>query len=196
MKKIEFVYRELLFQALEGKERSFTQKGLSEALDVSLSNVNHALKPLKRMNAVKVNPRNFTVVNPKKILFYWASARDLGKDIVYSTRAEMPVSEIEKNMAADAVFAAYSGYKFRFKDVPADYSEVYVYCSDLGEMKERFPSREKNHNLFVLEKDVLMGRYGKTGSIAQLFVDLWNLPQWYAADFLKALEAKIDGLLE
>ena len=53
MRKVEFVYRELLFQALEGGERSFTQKGLSEMLDVSLGNVNHALKPLKRMNAVR-----------------------------------------------------------------------------------------------------------------------------------------------
>jgi len=196
MRKIEFVYRELLFQVLECGEHSFTQKGLSEELNVSLSNVNHALKPLKRMNAVKVNPRNFSVVNPKKILYYWASARNPEKDIIYSTRVELPVSEIEKNMADDVIFAAYSGYKLGFDDAPADYSEVYVYSSDLTELRKRFPEKKKNHNLFVLEKDSLMNRYGKTGSIGQLFVDLWNLPQWYAADFLKSLEAKIDALLE
>lgn len=196
MKKVEFVYRELLFQVLERKERSFTQKGLGEKLNVSLGNVNHALKPLKRMNAVKVNPRNFSVVSPKKILFYWASARNLEKDIVYKTRAEMPVSEIEKRMPADVVFGAYSAYKFRFKDAPADYSEVYVYASDLDEIEKRFPPKKNNHNLFVLEKDTLMERYGKTGSIAQVFADLWNLPEWYAADFLKALEARVNALLE
>ncbi|MBU1120581.1 hypothetical protein KJ660_01770 [Candidatus Micrarchaeota archaeon] len=197
MRKIEFVYREVLYQVLEKKNHSFTQKELSSKLNVSLSNVNHALKPLKRMNAVKVNPRNFSVVNAKKILFYWASTRNLQKDIVYCTRAEIPVKEIEKNMPADAVFAAYSGYKFRFNDAPADYSEVYVYASDLEEMNKRFPlAKKKNPNLFVLKKDELMEGYGKTESIGQLFVDLWNLPEWYARDFLKALEAKIDALLE
>jgi len=25
---------------------------------------------------------------------------------------------------------------------------------------------------------------------------LWNLPQWYAKDYLKAMEARINGLLE
>ncbi len=196
MWKIEFVYRELLFRALESGERSFTQKELSKRLNVSLSNVNHALKPLKRMNAVKVNPRNFSVVNPKKLLFYWASVRNPEKDIIYSTRVEQPVSEIEKNMADDVVFAAYSGYKLGFDDTPADYSEVYVYSSNLAELRQRFPEKKKNHNLFVLEKDALMDRYGRTGSIGQVFVDLWNLPQWYAADFLKSLEARIDALLE
>lgn len=196
MRKTEFVYRELLFQALERKKDSFTQKDLSRELNISLSNVNHALKPLKRMNAIKVNPRNFSIVNAKKILLYWASMRNLQKDIVYSTRAEMPASGIEKSMPPDAVFSAYSAYKFRFRDAPADYSEVYVYASDLDEMKKRFPGRGKNHNLFVLEKDGLMERYGKTAGIAQMFADLWNLPEWYARDFLKALEARIDAILE
>lgn len=196
MLKTEFVYRELLFQALEKKQRSFTQKELGRGLNVSLSNVNNALRPLRRMNAIKVKPRNFSVGNPKKILFYWASNRNPGKDVVYSTRIKAPVSEIEKRMPAGAVFAAYSAYKFRFKDVPADYSEVYVYAEDLDEMRKRFPERKGNANLVVLCKDELLERYGKTGSIAQLFVDLWNLPEWYARDFLKALEARIDALLE
>lgn len=196
MLKTEFVYRELLFQALEKRQRSFTQKELGRGLNVSLSNVNNALRPLRRMNAVKVKPMGFSLVNPKKVLFYWASNRNLGKDVVYSTRVDAPVAEIEKRMAADVVFGAYSGYKFKFKDVPADYSEVYVYASDLNEVRKRFPERKGNANLVVLCKDELLERYGKTGSIAQLFVDLWNLPEWYARDFLKELEARIDALLE
>ncbi|RLG70222.1 MAG: hypothetical protein DRO07_00680, partial [Candidatus Iainarchaeum archaeon] len=71
MQKREFVYREILFQSLEKKNNEFTQSALASLLNISLSNVNHALKPLKRMNAIKVNPRNFVVVNPKKILMYW-----------------------------------------------------------------------------------------------------------------------------
>lgn len=196
MLKVEFVYRELLFQAIERKKLSFTQKELAERLGMSLSNVSHALKPLKRMNAVSVKPQGFSIVNAKKILYYWASIRELQEDMAYNTRAEMPVKEMEKNMPADAIFTAYSGYRLKFREAPADYGEVYVYALGLDEIRKRFPEREKNPNLFVLKKDELMESYGKTASIAQLFVDLWNLPEWYASDFIKALEARIIGLLE
>ncbi|MEW6295055.1 MAG: hypothetical protein AB1467_02025 [Candidatus Diapherotrites archaeon] len=196
MLKAEFVFRELLFQVLEKKNYSFTQKDLAGRLGVSISNVNFALRPLRKMNAIKVNPRNFSVVNAKKILYYWASVRDLRKDIVYETRVEKPVREIERAMPSGIAFGAFSAFKFRFKGVPADYSEVYVYADELSEIKRRFPERKGNPNLFVLQKDELMDSYGNTSIIAQTFVDLWNLPEWYAKDFLKELEAKIDGLLE
>lgn len=196
MRKVEFIYRELLFQALEKKALSFTQRDLSSKLNISLSNVNHALQPLRRMNAIKITPRNFSIVNARKILFYWASIRNLQKDIIYSTRAELPIREIEKNMPDNAIFTAYSAYKFKFRDAPADYSEVYVYDSEPEEMKRRFPPFNKNPNLFVLEKDALMEKYGKTAGIAQLFVDLWNLHEWYARDFLKSLEERINAILE
>ena len=197
MRKAEFIFRELLFQALEKKQYSFTQKELSSRLNISLSNVNHALLRLRAMNAIKVKPMGFSVVNPKKILFYWACSRNLQKDIVYSTRAALPVMrEIEKNMPADAIFTAYSGFKFKFNDAPADYSEVYVYAADLDEMHKRFPPSKKQPNLFVLQCDAIMQSYGNIAPIGQLFADLWNLPEWYAMDFLKALEAEIDALLE
>jgi len=196
MRRTEFVYRELLFQALEKGGRSFTQRGLAERLGMPISNVNNAIRPLRRMNAVRVGPRNFAVVNAKKVLFYWASNRNLEKDIVYSTRAEGGAIEIEKGMPADAVFAGYSAYRHRFGEAPADYSEVYVYASDLEEMRKRFPERKGPRNLFVLEKDALIERYGKTGTVGQVFVDLWNLSEWYARDFLRELEAKIDAMLE
>ena len=104
------------------------------------------------------------------------------------------MTAIEKQMPDDVVFAAYSAYKFKFKDVPADYSEVYVYGSE--EIKKRFKQNDKIPNLFVLRKDNIMYKYGKTVTTANLFVDLWNLRQWYARDFLKALEAKIGRILE
>ncbi len=196
MLKVEFVYRELLFQALEKNKREFTQKQLSEILGTSLSNVNHALKPLKRMNAVKINPQNFVLVNPRKVLFYWASIRNTKKDVVYSTRAEASVSQIEKSMPAGVFFTAYSGFKFAFKEAPADYTSVYVYAKNSDEIKKRFPEKMFPHNLFVLKADELQSKYGKTLPVAQLFVDLWNLQEWFASDYLKALEEKLHGLLE
>lgn len=196
MQKREFLYREILFQVFEKNSRLFTQSSLSSKLGVSLSNTNHALKPLKRMGAIKVNPRNFTVVNPKKILFYWASIRNLEHDTIFSGRVDLPVRKIENSMPDSVVFGAFSAFWFRFGSVPADYSEVYVYGTDIEEIKKRFSVSPKNPNLFVLKKDHLMDSYGKISTIAQTFVDLWNLGQWYARDFLNELEERIDAILE
>lgn len=86
-------------------------------------------------------------------------------------------------MPPDIVYAAYSAYKIKFKDTPADYSEVYVY-GDPDKMRKRFPPSKNKPNLFVLS-----GPGGMT--IANIFVDLWNMKEWYAKDFLTAMEAKI-----
>lgn len=187
MKKSELCYREILFQAMEKKNRKLTQAYLARTIKISLSTVNNALEPLRRMNAIKVERRSFRIIDAKKILYYWASIRNLEKDIIYKTRVDKPVREIEREMPDNIVYAGFSAFKFKFKDVPADYSEVYVYGENL---EKRFARNEKNPNLFVLRKDDLIEKYNKTGSIAQIFVDLWNLRQWYAKDFLKALEKR------
>ena len=194
MKNNELVYREIMYNVFEKKNNKLTQADLSRMLNISLSIVNKAVKNLDNIGAIKIHQRNFEVLDAKKILFYWASIRSLKKDIVYETRVEMPIREIEKNMSDDIVFTAYTSYKFLFKDVPADYSEVYVY-GDIN-LKERFPKKEGIPNLFVLKRDKLTDKYGKTGTIANTFVDLWNLKEWYAKEFVNAMEARINGILE
>lgn len=194
MKKIEQVYKEILYNFMEKKRSRFTQLELSKKLGFSLSTVNLALKKLRKINSVRVGKMGFAVIDAKKILYLWASERNLEKDIIYKTRAEMPVREIEQNLP-DITLAVYSAYKFKFKDVPADYSEIYVYADkrQAEEIKKRFSENKNKANLFVLKKS---GDYGKTDTIAQLFVDLWNLKEWYASDFLKALENKLKNLPE
>ncbi|MDI6888613.1 MAG: winged helix-turn-helix transcriptional regulator [Methanocellales archaeon] len=193
MKKKEFVYRHILYMVLEQGEQVATQQELSKILGISLSTVNYALKPLVRMGTVKINPMNFRVIDAKKILLYWASIRNVPKDIIYSTKVD-GVIEIEKSMPDDIVYGAYSAYKFNFKDVPADYSEVYVYS--LKKLEDRFPKKPGPANLFVLEKDPLIEKYGRTTTMAQTYVDLWNINTWYAGEFIKALEGRVDAVLE
>jgi len=194
MKRKELVYRELLYQAIEKGNRKTTQLELSKTLKLSLSMVNFAIAPLVKMNSVKISPRSLEIIDPRKILLHWASIRNVEKDIVYRTRVNEPVQKIESEMPAGAVFGGYSGYRFKFNEVPADYSEVYVY-GDEEIMKKRFKESKNIPNLFILKKDELMGRY-KEITYAQLFVDLWNMKEWYANDFLKALEERINGILE
>lgn len=196
MKKIEQVYREILYQAMEKNNKSLTQLELSKKLEISLSIVNLALKNLKKVNGVKIEKMGFKVIDIKKMIYYWASIRNIEKDIIYKTHSEMPVREIEANMP-DLIFGSFSAFKFRFKDVPADYSEVYVYANEqqLNVIKKRFPESKKSKfrpNIFILNADENAGKYGKTGTIAGIFVDLWNLKQWYANDFLKEFEKRLN----
>ena len=188
MKKLELVYNKILEEAIEKKNYRLTQKALSKELKISLSTVNYALKPLRNMSAIKINLKNFNIINPKKILYYWASIRNIEKDIIYKTRIDKDVREIEKLMPNSVIFTAYSFYKFKFKDAPADYSEVYVY-GDKEEIKKRFEESKGIPNLFVLKKDI------NELTLANLFVDLWNLKEWYAKDFLNALERRLNGIL-
>lgn len=187
MKRAELVYNYMLQAVLEKKQRKMTQAEIARALGVSLSTVNMSVSRLEDMNAVKVGKRSLEIIDPKKILYIWASVRNLQKDIIYTTRYDGTVSEIEKRMPPSVVYAAYSAYKMKFKDVPADYSEVYVYGGE--DVINRFPAAKGPPNVFVLKKDV------DEMTIVNIFVDLWNLKEWYAKDFLNALEGRIDGIL-
>ena len=188
MKKIEWVYREILYQAMENEKPFLKQTWLSKTCRISIGNVNKALKPLENINCIEKKPRGFLVIQPKKILTYWASIRNLQKDIVFRTHVNKNVNEIEKELPP-VMFTAYSSYKFRFKSIPSEYSEVIVY-GDPRKIKERFETVKGVQNLIVLKQDPHLLGF-KEVPIAQLYVDLWNLNTWYANDFLKALEEKI-----
>ena len=189
MRKKEIIYRQLLLNP------ETTQLELSKTLKVSLSTVNNAIQPLRRMGAVKVSLRRLRVVDKEKLLLFWASIKKLHDQILYKTRADMPIDQIEKNMPPEVLFTAYTGYKFRYKDVPADYSEVYVYSSEQGldSIKSRFLESEKVPNLFILKADEHLLQVSKDNIVPdyQIFVDLWNLPEWYAKDFIIKLKERI-----
>lgn len=187
-KKMEWVYREILFQVLEKKQAFLSQSNISKRCAVSIGNVNKALAPLEAMNCIEKKPRGFRVLNPKKILLYWASIRNLQKDIIYQTRAEKPVEEIEKEMPP-LLFTAYSGFRFRFRRIPSEYSEVLVYSEKKG-VGERFPPRGGIPNITVLKPDSHLKKFRQV-PIGQLFADLWNLNTWYANDFITELEKRI-----
>lgn len=194
MSKKEIIWREILYQAIEQKNRQMTQKELAAKFRFSLSTVFNAIKAPRRIGAIKVSGRNFQVIDVEKFLYLWATARNFKKDIIYQTRVEEPVLTIEGLMPPSIIFGAYSAYRLKFQEAPADYDRIYVYASDLEEVKKRFPpiGKKKNYtNLIVLRADKFLENYGKTTTLAQTFVDLWNLPEWYVKDFQEALKNKI-----
>ena len=196
MKQAELVYREILYKAIEKKEKKLTQSELSKNLGISLSIVNSAVKKLHTIGAVKISLRSFSVLDIKKALYFWASIRNLKRDILFSGRADLSVRDIERSMPNNIIFTAYSGYKFRFKDTPADYSEIYVYADERETeiIKKRFVMKKGKPNVFILKKDGLIKRY-KEIPAAQIFVDLWNLGEWYSKEFMNAFDKRIEESL-
>jgi len=186
--------REMLFRVLEKGERMLSQAGLARQFGISTSTVNHCLEPLRQMNAVEVRPRSLAIVNERKILLYWASKRNLKKETAYATRTVETAEEVEKSLPPGTALAAFSAYKQRFGEAPADYGEVYCYAGEeeLEEIKRRFPARQGPANLFVLKKDEKFDEYGKI-TLAQTYVDLWNIGTWNAQEVLKKLDEKIGG---
>ncbi len=184
MKKSEWVFYSL-FQGAK------TQMEIAQKWRISLSTVNHALGPLARLGAIEKRKFGFRIIDREKALIFWANARNLAKDIIYRTRVSS-IRDIEKMMSAKAIFTAFSGYKFRFDDVPADYSEIYVYADEetLSEIKKRFPPYDGPANLIVLAKPPVLESI-KIVPNELLFVDLWNLKEWYAKEFIQALRRRM-----
>lgn len=202
MKKIEMIWREILFKSIERRHppsgeasRLFTQKELAKHLGVSTSTIFQSLKTPRKMGAVKVTGRFFTLEDTEKLLYHWASVRDLQKDIIFTGHVDLPVFEIEGLMPPDAVFACYSAARYYLTVPPADYDKVYIYAKDVKEISERFSFKRGRSNIIVLRADPLLARYGTKTTIAHTFIDLWNLSDWQAKDFTRALKEKIDELL-
>ena len=193
MNKKEQIWRYILQKAINGRQFEFTQKHLSESLKVSLSTVFNALKIPRLQGAIKVTGRNFFLVDAEKLLYIWATQRNIEKEIIYNNFVPAGAKEIEGLMPSGAIFTAYSGYRQKYNDAPADYDKVYIYAAGfvLDEIKKRFPKQKGDPNLFVLKSDILLAGFGTIAPEAQIFCDIWNLKDWYAKDFLKSLKEKI-----
>lgn len=194
MKKIEYIWRHLLYQALEKREFSFGQQKLATILGLSSSTVNLALRPLRQLDAIRIGKRHSKVVDPEKILYHWANHRRLMADVSSQLRVNLPVLEIEGRLPDGTIPTAYTAVRERFVDPPADYDKVYCYHPQPQLVMERFRGETEPSpaNLFVLQSDPFIS---DPLSLAQLFVDLWSLPDWFAKDFVNVVKTKINELL-
>jgi len=192
MTKKEIIWREISFQAIENKKFEFTQKELAKKYGFSLSTVFNALKLPRNIHAIE-GKRGFRICDLEKFLYLWATFRKVKKDIIYQTAVKKGVFEIEGEMPPSVIFGAYSAFLKKYKEAPADYDKIYVYLEEekIGEIKKRFPAQKGYQNLIVLTADPWLRNFGELIPDCQIFVDLWNLAEWYAKDFLNALKEKI-----
>lgn len=191
MFKKEIIWREILYQAIEKNNKAATQKELAEKFKFSLSTVFHSLKTPRAIGALEVGKFGIRVRDQEKLITLWATIRKFNKDIVYKTFSPHTALETEKLMPGGVIWGAYSACRLRRPDaaLTAGYDIVYVYApsSILEEIKKRFPPSKKESNIIVLNPDPYMHAYGSLATIAQTLVDLWNLREWYADEFYRAI---------
>ncbi|KKS38259.1 MAG: hypothetical protein UV01_C0004G0061 [Parcubacteria group bacterium GW2011_GWA2_42_14] len=195
MLKKEAIWREILIQARMNKKAIFTQKELAAYFGFSLSTVFNALKVLRAANIISVSGRNFRLESYQKLLYLWASFRTFRNDLAYSARIALDPKKIESSVPPDSDFGLYSASVLLYHIEPADYDHIYLYADEarIAEIFERFPGADlssKNPNFFILKKDQWLTRYAEM-PLEQIFVDIWNAPEWYAKDFLKNIEDKL-----
>ncbi len=193
MTKKEVIWREIIFQAMENRKIEFTQKDLAKKYSFSLSTVFNALKAPRNSGIIKTDGRGFKILDLEKFLYLWATFRNLSKDIIYQTKVAKDIRQIEGEMPDGIIFGAFSAYCRKYNEAPADYDRVYIYAleAEIGETEKRFPIQKGQPNLIVLKMDKWLNDFGQITPDCQTFVDLWNLPEWYAKDFLEALKEKI-----
>jgi len=188
MMKKEYVYHEILTGYFERKKTEFTQKEIATKYKISAGLVNKVTKELSGLGAISLSSKHFNLTDVKKLLVFWATKRNLSRDIVYSTHVNATAKEIESKMPTNTFFTAYTAYRLKYDDAPSDYDKVYVYANNLNQIKERFEQKKGNHNLFVIKRpDFIKDKI----SVDLIYVDLWNLKDWFANEYLKSLERKL-----
>lgn len=182
MFKIEYVWRELLDRVIEKRNPDFTITELARKFFLSTSVVNHALIPLRDLNIVRVNKTSSKVVDWERLLFFWVTRRNLKKDIIYSTFSPLPVYDREGLMPSEVISTGFTSFRYLLNKTPADYDHIYFYSNKIEKITKRFPNNKRPSNIFILRPDPYLLKSKKLG-LAQLFVDFWNLPEWYAREF-------------
>lgn len=126
--------------------------------------------------------------------------RNLKRNIAYSTYYPGSVVDAEGEVPAGGLYAGYFAARRILGEAAADYDKVYYYAEEIEDCKIRFPeNKDYGDNIFVVKMKGI-AEYGKrypggVTSLPHCFVDVWNMADWYATDYIQALEEKIDGLL-
>lgn len=189
MKKYERIYREILTEMLNKKER-FKQLELSKKCHISIGLVNKTIKRLKEINAVETFPMEFRIIDASRILFDWATRRNIRKEISEKYYVDMKTKDIENSLPF--ILTAYSAWRSLNKNIPFDYNKVYAYIPT--SQKELFkiwlkdkPIKRGRENLFVIfteDEHLIEISKKKIAPIPQIFVDLYSLSELESKYFI------------
>ncbi|EKD80265.1 MAG: hypothetical protein ACD_40C00157G0003 [uncultured bacterium] len=197
MKKIETTWHYLLNQAIEQKQFQHTQAGLARLFHYSTSTINLALTKPATIGAIRKSGKFFVVSDVQKLLYLWATIRNLSKDILYQTSSSLNIHELEGLAPSTALYGGYSAAVQLLGEPPSDYSSLYLYSDEeyLEEIQLRYPLSKLGSTKIVILKKPSYLPFPTHTSLPHTFVDIWNMSDWFAQDFIRGLEDKIHGLL-
>ena len=191
MKNVEIVWRTLADAALDGQRDWNSIGDIADAASVAPSTTHQALGRLVDIGAIRPNSRRgYTVVSPQKLLEAFAAHRNLRADTMVSTT--LPAAqellnddEIDYALSASSAAVHYLGGR----NTVSDLGRRIVYTTRALSQAD-FPAGD---NVIILSEDPLAARTWKSGyaSLAQTDADLWASPGWQAAEFTRALKAKL-----
>ena len=191
MKNVEIVWRTLADAALEGQRDWNSIGDIADAASVAPSTTHQALGRLVDIGAVRPNSRRgYTIVSPEKLLEAFAAHRNLRADTIVSTTLPaaqelLDDDEVDYALSGSTAAVHYLGGR----NTVSDLGRRIVYTSRALSQSD-FPEGDE---VIILTEDPLAARTWKSGyaSLAQTYADLWASPGWQAAEFTRALKAKL-----
>jgi hypothetical protein len=198
MLKREILWRQIADDVLEGRRTTFHQRAMAAELGMSPGNVNLALEPLRAIGAVSVAGKNLVVRDVRKILLLWAARRRPSRPLAAFTSAEH-ARALVRVLPPGLALTSFAGFVARYGDEPAPFSvaRAYVRADDhatLVELRRRFSESPDvgAATLIVHEADSVMAHnLPEIVGPAQLYVDLWMEADFFASDYLRALEGRL-----
>ena len=191
MKNVEIVWRTLADAALGGQRDWNSTGDIADAASVAPSTTHQALGRLVDIGAIRPNSRRgYTVVSPEKLLEAFAAHRNLRADTMATTTlpaAQSLLDDVEVTYALSGSTAAV--HYLGGRNTVADLGRRIVYTTRALSQSD-FPAGDE---VIILSQDPLAARTWKSGyaSLAQTSADLWASPGWQAAEFTRALKAKL-----
>ena len=193
VKNVEIVWRTLADAALNGQREWNSIGDIAGTAWVAPSTTHQALGRLVDIGALRPNSRRgYTVVSPEKLLEALAAHRNLRADTMVSTT----VPAAQKLLDDDEVDYALGGssaavHYLGGRNTISDLGRRIVYTTRPLSQAD-FPAGDE---VIILTEDPLAASTWKSGyaSLAQTYADLWASPGWQAAEFVRALKAKLFG---
>jgi DNA-binding FadR family transcriptional regulator len=176
MKKLDRIFREILYRVYECKELFLTQRALASACRVSRGFVCAAVARLEQLGAIEKKPLGFTVTDPKRVLMLWACTRNLWADVTYSSHVPELARAAEQLVSAGAILTAHAGYYHKFGG-RKELETLFVYGPH-EKIRRLIRAHEgEAANFYVLRPDPHLSKLSEDGvaPLGQIYVDLYNL---------------------
>lgn len=130
--------------------------------------MNIALAKPTAIGAIRKSGKFFVLSDAKKLLYLWATTRNLSHDILYTTKSTHTMRELEGLAPPNAIYGGYGAAVKLLGSTPADYTQIYLYAplESLKDVQRRFPkSTQGNSEIIILRAPPMLKHYGLTTTL-------------------------------